>query len=151
MADPLDGVAADRGGAVKHRAIHCTLWIVGLLVIIGARAADPVSVRTEVGYLLGAIEAADCAFYRNGQWYDAHAAAAHLSHKYELLTATGQIQTAEDFIDKAATRSSFSGVTYQVRCGSAAPQLSAEWLRAILSQHRALAPPGAAQALMLDR
>jgi hypothetical protein len=51
------------------------------------------------------------------------------------------VASAEQFIERAATRSSVSGEAYWVRCGSAPPQLSAVWLGAQLQALRAAAPP----------
>ena len=46
------------------------------------------------------------------------------------------IQVASDFIEKAATQSSFSNLAYKVRCGSAEPVPSAQWLNAELARFR---------------
>ena len=40
------------------------------------------------------------------------------------------MQTAEQFIDLAASRSSMTGQAYLIKCGSAAPLESGAWLRA---------------------
>jgi hypothetical protein len=41
--------------------------------------------------------------------------------KYETLAARNRIKTAEEFIENAATRSSVSGLNYQVRCSGGKP------------------------------
>jgi hypothetical protein len=63
------------------------------------------------------------------------AAAAHLRGKYEALAVNGQIETAEDFIDKAAS-SSMSGQAYLIRCGGGAPMTTRQWFSAALARHR---------------
>ncbi len=68
------------------------------------------------------MEHSGCEFYRNGTWYDSKTARAHLQSKYEMLAGSGRINSAEDFIDQAATSSgSLSGRPYQVRCGGGEP------------------------------
>jgi hypothetical protein len=106
-------------------------------------AQPPPSVQIEVDYLLQRIEASGCSFYRNGSWYDGARAKTHLRTKYDYLVARGLIGTAEDFINKAATKSSLSGQLYKIRCGTGPEVESSKWLRAVLARHRASdRPPG---------
>ena len=102
-----------------------------------ARAAPPAIAQTQINYLLRFIESSGCEFYRNGSWYDSKKAQTHLRHKYEMLAADDQINTAEDFIEKAATKSSLSGRAYQVRCRSGDAVPSNAWLRDVLARYRA--------------
>jgi uncharacterized protein DUF5329 len=102
-----------------------------------ARAAPPAIAQTEINYLLGFIENSACEFFRNGSWYDGKKAAAHLRDKYAMLSTGDRIQTAADFIEEAATKSSLSGQPYQVRCGGATAVATSEWLRDILARYRA--------------
>ena len=111
--------------------------VLGLAPAAVARAAPPAIARTEIDYLLGSMENSACEFYRNGSWYDAKTAAAHLRDKYEILAKGDQIQTAEDFIEQAATKSSLSGRPYQVRCSGEEAVASNEWLRHLLARYRA--------------
>ena len=94
-------------------------------------------VRAEIEYLLQSIGTSPCLFFRNGSWYDGPSARAHLRTKYDYLAARNLIATAEDFIDKAATRSSVSGEPYEVRCGNDPEVETRVWLRAVLARHRA--------------
>lgn len=91
-------------------------------------APPPTNVQIEVNFLLGYIDGSSCEFYRNGTWHDSKSAQAHLRDKYNYLIATNQINTTEDFIEKAATQSSFSGLAYQVRCNGSLPVMSKQWL-----------------------
>ena len=74
-----------------------------LMLLPAVRAVPPAIAQTEINYLLGFIERSDCAFYRNGSWYDSKKAQAHLRSKYDILALRDHIDTAEDFIEKAAT------------------------------------------------
>jgi hypothetical protein len=99
--------------------------------------AQPSSIaQNEIEHLLHDIETSGCTFYRNGKWYDGALAAAHLRTKYDYLVARSLVRTAEDFIDKAATKSSLSGQPYKIRCGTTAEVESAQWMREALAHDR---------------
>jgi hypothetical protein len=113
-------------------------WVLmlGLLLVPVARAEPPTKVQIEVNFLLGFVEGSGCEFYRNGTWHDSKAAEAHLRDKYRYLVARNLINTTEDFIDRAATESSFSGQPYEVRCNGGATLTSNQWLRNELARVR---------------
>lgn len=93
-----------------------------------ATVAGPASVaRREITALIVALGASGCEFQRNGTWYDAATARAHLQRKYEHLRKRDLAPTAELFIERAASRSSMSGKPYRVRCPGRAEQPSADW------------------------
>lgn len=93
----------------------------------------------EIGHLLGYLERSGCVLYRNGKWYSASDARAHLEKKYRYLLDQGLVDTTEDFIDRAATASSMSGKPYQVKCDGREPVSSAEWLTTELQRLRGAA------------
>jgi hypothetical protein len=93
--------------------------------------------QREVVQLLDFVAQSDCQFSRNGSWYDAKKARAHLQEKYDYLNARGKITNAESFIDLAASKSSMSGKAYQVRCGDKPAITSASWLTNELKHLRA--------------
>jgi hypothetical protein len=63
-------------------------------------------------------------------------AQAHLRSKYDALTAANRIQTAEDCIDRAATKSSTSGQAYAIRCNNDLVVPTDRWLRDLLARYR---------------
>ncbi len=117
-----------------------TLRALGLLALALllplAHAAVPGDTQTEVDFLLGYLAVSGCEFNRNGSWYDAAAAQAHLREKYAYLAALHRIGSADDFIEKAASESSISGTPYQVRCQGSAPVASRKWLTDELVRYR---------------
>jgi len=121
---------------MSARLPRVLVCILGLGVLPTVRAAPPPIAQAEINYLLEFVESSGCEFYRNGTWYDAKKARTHLESKYEILAARGQIKTAEEFIENAATRSSVSGLNYQIRCSGAEPVASGEWLRRALQRYR---------------
>jgi hypothetical protein len=101
-----------------------------------AAAPLPQAARTEIDGLLSGLATSGCEFNRNGTWYSAPEAKAHLLVKLKYLEDRGAVQSAEQFIELAASGSSLSGEAYLVRCGSEAPVRSSAWLRARLQQMR---------------
>jgi len=97
-----------------------------------AAAGSAQPARAEIDALLKRVDASACEFNRNGTWYPAAAASSHLSRKLGYLELRGSVQSAEQFIDVAASTSSLSGRPYLVRCGNDSPVESAAWLRAQL-------------------
>ena len=112
----------------RRRLLVSMTLPVGLSWATPGRAALPRSVQAEVDSLLASVEASRCSFYRNGNWYDSKAAVAHLRDKYDYLVAHDLIATTEDFIERAATKSSLSGQPYEVKCGASAAVTSSQWL-----------------------
>jgi hypothetical protein len=110
---------------------------IALVLIAAAHAAPMPAVKIEIEYLLSAVASSDCRFYRNGSWYDAKSAAAHLRGKYESLAAKGLIGGTDDFIDRAATKSSLSGQDYAIKCEGIAEMSSRQWLTDLLVSYRA--------------
>ena len=105
------------------------------LVTIGAPPAP--GTRAEIDHLLDYVSrAGQCRFMRNGDWHDMAEARGHISRKYEFVASQGKANTAEAFIDNAASRSSISGKNYMVECAGAAAIPSGDWLRAELSRYR---------------
>jgi Family of unknown function (DUF5329) len=85
-------------------------------------------VRAEIEVLLARLAASGCEFNRNGTWYNGADARNHLQRKLGYLENRGTLRSTEQFIELAATSSSSSGQAYQVKCGGAAAQTSAQWL-----------------------
>jgi len=98
----------------------------------GARA----DAAGEIDHLLEFIGSSECTFIRNGEPHDAADARAHIERKYDY--GKRWLETAEQFIEHAATRSSVSGVLYRVNCDGRV-ELSSEWLMGELTRYRATA------------
>lgn len=90
----------------------------------------------EIHHLLDYLKGSGCEFYRNGSWHGADEAVVHLTNKYQYLDRRGLVDTAEQFIERAATKSSMSGNPYQVKCGDSEPLPSAEWFEVELQRYR---------------
>jgi hypothetical protein len=115
------------------------------LLLLGAvampvRAEPPPQAQREIEQLIQALGASGCQFQRNGKWYPAADAQAHLRRKYDYLRKRDLVASAEQFIERAGTESSMSGKPYQVRCAGQAAMSSADWLGARLSAIRHARP-----------
>jgi hypothetical protein len=115
--------------------LGCTMTLAGAPAMADPPPSPPAA-EAEINFLLSAVGASGCEFFRNGTWHDAQQAQAHLRKKYLWLVDRNRIKTAEDFIELAATRSSLSGQAYAVRCPGEAPVSSNQWLTAQLRRHR---------------
>ena len=118
------------------RSLRASGVAVGVLIFATASALPTPAAQAEIDYLLSAVANSQCEFYRNGSWYGPTSAADHLATKYKYLAARDQVQSAEDFIEKAATRSSLSGRDYAIRCGAGAAVASSRWLLILLARYR---------------
>jgi len=113
--------------------------MLGFCIALAGRAEPTASARREIDHLLRFIEESGCEFNRNGTWHDAKAARAHVLTKYEFLLGQDRINTSEDFIEKAATKSSvLFGQPYTVKCDGDEPLRSSQWLTGELARYRGI-------------
>ncbi|MEM1403726.1 MAG: DUF5329 domain-containing protein [Pseudomonadota bacterium] len=112
--------------------IACTMWaVVALIALLGnglAIGSNDVA-EQEIAALIAAVESSDCFFLRNGARHDSKEAADHLRLKYQR--GRRYANTAEQFIERLASKSSWSGKPYFIECdGERFP--SGDWLNARL-------------------
>lgn len=108
------------------------------LIALPASAAPSAATQREISGLMQALETSGCRFQRNGSWYDAVAARGHLQRKYDYLLKRDMVDSSEQFIERAASRSSMSGKAYKVSCSGAPEQDASAWF---LQQLRRLRTP----------
>ncbi|MCP1623897.1 DUF5329 domain-containing protein [Pseudomonas nitroreducens] len=106
-----------------------------LLISMGAQAAVDAKAQREITQLLDFVEHSGCQFIRNGSAYPAAEARAHLQKKLDYLENKDMVSSAEDFIERAATKSSMSGQRYQMDCPAGKQDASA-WLNDELKRLR---------------
>lgn len=110
------------------------------IICTGAGAEPSAAAAQEIDQLIAALAKSGCEFQRNGRWHDAAQAQDHLRKKYAWLRKRDLVDTAEQFIERAGSKSSFSDRAYQVRCPGQPAVASATWLRTRLAQLRGTAP-----------
>lgn len=93
---------------------------------------------TEVNYLLEFVASSSCEFQRNDSRHDPASAADHLRLKYSR--GKRYVNSAEQFIDRLASESSWTGKPYTVTCDGV-EEPTADWLHHALDQYRAGGDP----------
>jgi hypothetical protein len=120
------------------------LGMAGVCAMVSAQAAPPASAEREIQALLATLQASPCRFQRNGTWYPAAQAEEHLRRKYAYLRKRALAASAEQFIERGASRSSVSGQAYRVACPGQPEQDAAAWFTqqlAVLRRHAVSAAP----------
>ena len=112
-----------------------TRLLLSLILLAGSIAtvrADTTA-DEEIRALKQAVAKSGCEFNRNGSLHSAEAAAEHLELKYSR--GKSYANSAEAFIDRLASKSSWSGKPYQMICdGEVHP--AGDWLRSTLATIR---------------
>jgi hypothetical protein len=102
--------------------------LTGIVATVAAAAPLSSTARAEIEGLMSRLETSGCEFNRNGTWYTATEAASHLQRKAKYLEDRGMVESADQFIERAASGSSVTGQPYLVKCGGGSPVTSGEWL-----------------------
>ena len=117
----------------------CSVFLLALFCSLSVAAPTAAPVRAEIDALLASLQSSGCQFNRNGSWYSAEQAKQHLLGKLDYIERKTTVRSAEQFIELAASKSSYSGKPYQVKCGHAATVESKQWLTSQLAYLRAQA------------
>jgi len=112
--------------------IRLPLLLILLAGSISTALADTTA-DEEIRALIQAVAQSGCEFNRNGSLHSAEAAAEHLELKYSR--GRRYANSAEAFIDRLASKSSWSGNPYQMICDGKA-QPAGDWLTATLGELR---------------
>ena len=109
-----------------------------VLLVLSAtvEAAPSAQAKREILGLMDALSTSSCEFQRNGTWHGRDEARKHLQRKYDYLLKKDLVATAEQFIERAASKSSLSGRAYQVRCPGQPAQPAATWFKTRLDALR---------------
>jgi Family of unknown function (DUF5329) len=115
---------------MRRGILHVFIWLaLGALPLAAAE-----SLEQTIDFLLHRINTADATFIRNGQEHTPAEAVAHVRAKYENFKKN--INTPEDFIRLAATKSLVSGQPYLVRTRDGKEIPLNGWLTNALREHR---------------
>jgi hypothetical protein len=105
-----------------------------IAVFAGQTKAFAQSPEVEIDYLLTAIGSSDCTFIRNDTRHTAEEAEDHLRMKYGKTKR--YIDSAEEFIAKLASESSWTGKPYAMECPDSGMHSSRDWLSSRLTTYR---------------
>ena len=120
---------------VKLISAVAALIILSCSVSASADAATDLEPQAAIEYLLARVADSKLEFVRNDKSHAGPEAAKHMRHKYEHYA--NRIQSPEDFIELAATKSILSGKKYMVRDADGVIP-TADWLHNRLDEYRAL-------------
>ena len=112
-----------------------TRLLLSLILLAGciANVRADTTADEEIRALIQAVADSGCEFNRNGSLHSAEAAAEHLELKYSR--GKRYANSAEVFIDRLASKSSWSGKPYQMICdGEVHP--AGDWLTSTLATIR---------------
>jgi hypothetical protein len=109
------------------------LALMAFLFLASAAFAED-DTEQEIDYLLNSVASSDCVFIRNGKEHGPEAARDHLNLKRRR--GKRYYTTADEYIEKLASSSSWSGKPYFIRCGDSAQQPAGEWFMAVLLEYR---------------
>lgn len=116
-----------------RRAFLRGMAVAGLAGFGIAQAAPPAPEMARIDRLLTAVAARkDIRMVRNGKDYDTAMACEFLRRK--LSTMGGEVRTAEEFIERIATRSSTTGQLYWVRLSDGRDIPAGDFLRIELAR-----------------
>lgn len=108
--------------------------IVFIMISTSANADVSAEQKLETSHLLNFVKDTPCKIIRNGKAYDGNGAVTHIRKKYDYFK--DDIETTEQFIELAATKSTLSGKYYTVVCGDAQPVRTKDWLLEELRNYR---------------
>ncbi len=112
--------------------ISISALVAFMLLLPGA--AFSASMDEEIDFLLDTVGNSDCIFARNGKDHSAADARDHLQMKRKR--GARYFDSAEEFIERLASKSSWSGKPYHIQCGSEPRVTAREWFMTLLEQHR---------------
>lgn len=116
----------------KIRKLMFITLTLSVLCVPFAQATN--NTEQEIQHLFEFISQSDCIFIRNNTEYPAKEARDHMQTKYDY--AKRWVGSAEQFIDRIATKSSISGNRYQIRCQGKLLYTD-KWLKQELARYRA--------------
>ncbi|BBM01958.1 DUF5329 domain-containing protein [Microbulbifer sp. GL-2] len=88
----------------------------------------------EIDHLINFVSSSECTFIRNDSEYSSSDAVKHMNKKYQYFSS--KIYSAEEFIELSATKSTFSGKPYHIKCKNQPAQKSQSWLLNELARYR---------------
>ena len=113
------------------RRLYAMLITAAMCLPLAAHASD--ATEQEIQHLLEFVSSSGCTFTRNGSDHDPAGAADHLRLKYN--NGKRYVNNTEQFIDRLATESSWTGKKYMVTCDGQT-QPSGDWLHQALNEYR---------------
>ncbi|MDE3271024.1 DUF5329 family protein [Pseudoalteromonas sp. G4] len=80
----------------------------------------------DIQFLIEQVKKSDCIFFRNGSAFTAKEAANHLTLKYN--NGKRYAKNGNDFINNIASKSSWTGINYKIKCSNSDEITTNKWL-----------------------
>jgi hypothetical protein len=119
-------------------ALALTLTLPLIFAASQIQAKADADATLEINYLIDFVASSGCQFNRNGKAHDPEGAAEHLRLKFR--NGGKYVDTAEHFIDRLASESSWTGWDYTVDCEDENFP-TGPWLHEALKNYRATEHP----------
>lgn len=120
------------------RAVRPFLIAAILSIATSATWAGEPTAAGEIEYLINAVSESGCTFVRNGKDHTAAKAADHLQMK--ATKGKRYYVTTEEFIERIASKSSWSGKPYLIQCDGKPAETAGSWFTRALATLRASGP-----------
>ena len=124
-------------GLKKSRVKQIRLAVMFVVFNVLPLSLSASSSEQEIEYLLNAVGDSGCMFIRNGSHHDSKEAESHLRLKYN--NGKKYVNSADSFIERLATKSSWTSKPYTIKCSGKEAEPSAKWLGDALTQYRGVA------------
>ena len=121
--------------SLKWLSLTALMALVPLLFSAFSMADAGDAADQEIGFLITSVEESGCVFVRNGDEHSSEDAADHLRLKYRR--GKRYAGSAEQFIERLASESSWTGKPYYIQCADTGKHLSKDWLTDQLTGFRA--------------
>lgn len=118
-------------------ALFATGVMFKLQPALATEVADA-EMEREIDYLIDSVADSNCVFIRNGKEHDASDARDHLQMKRKR--GRKYYKSTEQFIDRIASKSSWSGKPYRIKCPGDESRTAADWFTQLLVLYRDGAP-----------
>lgn len=117
----------------KRRNVFLTIAVLLLVSTVGTLSAAPSArEKQRIDALIAAVEKSGLIFIRNGSEHSAADAASHMRLKFN--NAGNRINTAEQFIDYLASKSSITGSPYFLKFPDGRTEKAGIWLHRKLKE-----------------
>jgi hypothetical protein len=123
---------------MSGKRLPLLLFIASMAIASPSRAEISAIAAAEIDGLLQQVQISDCVFIRNDSEHDAEDAADHL--RLKLKRGKKYVGNSEQFIDRLASKSSWTGKPYTVRCPGQEERAANEWLYELLDTVRNASP-----------
>ena len=115
-------------------SFHTSSLVAFLLIAASSVWAEEQTAAVEIDYLINAVSESGCNFVRNDKEHTSREAADHLQMK--ARRGKRYYDTTEEFIDRIASKSSWSGKPYLIQCDDRPAVAAIDWFTRALAEYR---------------